>query len=128
MLTPEVEQAILELRASCPGVGFEVAEDGNGGALVTGTDFFIGDRFRPSRSWVAFAITFQYPATDVYPHFMRADLQRADGTPIAADGLSLGVWRGAPAVQISRRSHGWKQGLDTAAIKLMKVLEWLRGN
>jgi len=127
MLAPAVQQAIRELEESFPGIDFRVVADGQGGAGVTGHEFLLGDRFKPDRSWIGFAITFQYPAADVYPHFMRPDVTRLLGGPIPGDGLSLANWQGTAAVQISRRSNGWNQQLDTAAIKLTKVLSWLHG-
>lgn len=126
MFTSVVETAIRELRETFPGVDLDVIADGQGGAAVTTGDMWIGDGFAPTRSWVAFAITFQYDAADVYPHFLRPDLSRADGSHDLGAGMSRATWRGSPAVQVSRRSNAKMPGVDTAAIKLTKVLEWLR--
>lgn len=126
MLTPEIERAIQELRESYPENDLTFAEDGHGGAQVTMHGFATGGALSPATTWVGFAITFQYPATDVYPHFVRDDLTRSDGRPLEGDGMSKAAWNGNPAIQLSRRSNRWRQGQDTAAIKLSKVLDWLR--
>lgn len=126
MLTEAVETAIRELRESFPDVGFDVVPDNQGGTVVTARDLWIGDGFVPNRSWVAFAITFQYDAADVYPHFLRPDLTRTNGSPELGEAMSRGTWLSAPAIQVSRRSNAMVPGVDTAAIKLTKVLEWLR--
>ena len=126
MLSAEVERAIQELRESHPDNELSLVEDGQGGAGVTMQGFGTGAALNPETTWVGFAVTFQYPATDVYPHFVRSDLVRADGRPLEGQGISMATWNGAPAIQLSRRSNRWRQGQDTAAIKLAKVIEWLR--
>jgi len=76
-------------------------------------------------TWIGFRITFQYPYADVYPHFVRADLRRRDGRALG-DGISGGhKFVGRPAVQLSRRSNHLNPALDTATLKLAKVLQWL---
>ena len=126
MLSTEVERAIQELRESFPEHELLFVEDGQGGARVTMQAFATGAALKPETTWVGFAITFQYPATDVYPHFVRPDLGRSDGRALDGEGISMAAWTGAPAIQLSRRSNRWRQGQDTAAIKLTKVIEWLR--
>src|SRR5205085_4744154 len=42
-------------------------------------DISVGDCYAPSTTWFGFLITFQYPRADVYPHFVDAQLRRADG-------------------------------------------------
>jgi hypothetical protein len=126
MLSPDVERAIQELRESFPGHDLAYVEDGQGGARVTMQGFATGADLKPETTWVGFAITFQYPATDVYPHFVRPDLARSDGRALEGEGMSVAAWDGKPAIQLSRRSNRWRQGQDTAAIKLTKVIDWLR--
>lgn len=126
MLTLEVERAVQELRDTYPNNELTFVEDGQGGAQVTMQGFDVGTALSPASTWVGFAITFQYPAADVYPHFVRADLARIDGRPLEGEGMSRASWNGTPAIQLSRRSNRWRQETDTAAMKLFKVLEWLR--
>lgn len=125
MLTTDVQAAISELERAFVGHALEVERDGKGGARVVVPDLLLGPSLRPCSGWVGFSVGFQYPAADVYPHFAPADLTRIDGRSLGA-GFSRTTWAGRPAVQISRRSAGWTPGVDSAATKLMKVLEWLR--
>jgi hypothetical protein len=124
-LTPEVAAAVDEIRRTFPENRVEVEEEDQGGAYVVVHDLEIGERFRPSRTWVGFLIGFQYADADVYPHFTDPELGRADGGALGT-GLTRGSWRDRPAVQISRRSNRWNPATDTAAGKLLKVLQWMR--
>ena len=70
-------------------------------------------------------MTFQYPNSDVYPHFTDIILQRRDNN-VLGQGLSKTTWQNKPAIQVSRRSKRWNPAVDNAAIKLAKVLNWLK--
>lgn len=127
MLAEAVAAGIEEIRASFAGHEVTVEEDAQGGAYVTVADLDFGTRFVPESGWLGFHLGMHYPAADVYPHFA-PPLKRADNAALPS-GLSCsdGVkWRERPASQISRRSNGRRDDADTAAIKLLKVLEWLR--
>jgi len=100
-------------------------EDGEGGAYVIVEEVDLGDPWQQPTTWIGFRITFQYPYIDVYPHYVRGDLARADGQPLG-DAMSPTTFEERPAIQASRRSNRWDPRLDTAAIKLQKVLLWLR--
>ncbi len=125
-MTPEVEVAIAEIKAAFPGSAIEVATEPQGGAYLIVQDLAIGERFIPNSTWIGFLITFQYPAADVYPHFIRGDLKRADGQSFPAGISGPMTWQNQSALQVSRRSNRWTSGVDTAASKLAKVLSWLR--
>ena len=125
-LTDEVGQAIQEIRLAHPEAELVVIEDGNGGANVIVDAVSLGDRYVPSETWIGFHITFQYPNADVYPHFVRGDLKRADGSPLGVGMAQNQTWQGRPAVQVSRRSNRLDPNVQTAEIKLEKVLEWIR--
>lgn len=125
-LTPEVTQAIEEIREAFPDAEVTVVrEDGQGGALVVVDPIELGPAFTQDTTWVGFQITFQYPYSDCYPHFVRGDLARADGAALG-DATSPGNWEGRPAIQLSRRSNNLNPATDTAVTKLLKVLAWLR--
>jgi len=124
-MTEAVSQAIEQIRAAFPGHTVEVEEDGQGGARVIVQELELGEQYEPPRGCIGFLIGFQYDASDVYPHFVVGSLKRVDNKGLGP-GFSDAQWNGAPAVQISRRSNGWRRGVDTAAMKLQKVLEWLR--
>jgi hypothetical protein len=127
VLTEAVARGIDEVRASFAGHDVAVEEDGQGGAYVTVSNLDFGARFAPTTGWIGFHLGMHYPAADVYPHFA-SPLARADRSPLpggfsCSDGTK---WREKAATQISRKSNGRHDDADTAAIKLMKVLEWLR--
>lgn len=120
----KVEKAVDEIREAFPESAVTARDDGDGGALVMVVDVPIGPPYVQANTWIAFAITRQYPYADVYPHFVRGDLQRADGAPLGG-GMGLTAYLGQPAIQISRRSNRLNPATDTAAMKLTKVLHWL---
>jgi len=125
-MTPEVGEAIDEIRRAFPTSSVEVVEEEQqGGGYVVVHGVFVGNHYEPSTTWVGFLITFQYPRVDVYPHFFDARLRRRDGRALG-EAFSLQSWRARPALQISRRSNRWNPATDTAAVKLAKVLEWIR--
>lgn len=120
-----VVKAIDELRACFPDCPLQMTPDGAGGALIEMQAIPLGSPWAQSETWIGFQITYQYPYADVYPHFVRHDLSREDKKPFGP-GLGQGHFRGVPAVQISRRSNKLNPATDTATLKLLKVLSWLR--
>lgn len=123
-MTPEVAAAVDEIKAAFPNATVEVKEEGDA-AIVLLNPIDLGEPYVQPTTWVGFGITFQYPYSDVYPHFVRGDLSRTDGAGLG-EGMSLTTFDTRPAVQISRRSNRLDPGTDTALIKLNKVLKWLR--
>ena len=125
-MTPEIKAALAEIAAAFKECRLDAVEDGQGGALVSlhgvGLD---GSQYSQVDTFVGFQITHTYPYADVYPHFVRHDLSRSDGKALG-DGMSIGSFRDQPAVQISRRSNKHDPGADTALLKLVKVLRWLK--
>lgn len=137
-MSPEVEKAI---KALCGQYGQDmvlVADDRDGGAYVIVERVPLGAPFAQSDSWIGFHIPSTCPYADVYPHFVRADLARADAAPLGEgfsngtvfpDSTALkqpGAMAPRPAVQISRRSnHKDTAGLETPLHKLLKVIKWL---
>ena len=125
-MTPEIEQAVEEIRATFEGHALEVKEETQGGAYVIVAALELGSAFSPAESWVGFLITFQYPRADVYPHFVDPYLHRKDGAPLGVGFSGPIDWNGRKAIQISRKSNRLDPASDTAALKLQKVLEWVR--
>lgn len=123
--SPEVATAIEEVKGAFPACIVEFTDDGQGGAFVCVSPVDPGDAYAQTETWVGFQITFQYPYSDVYPHFVRGDLARSDGAGLG-EGMSPASWQGGRAIQISRRSNQLDPNTDTAVLKLLKVLEWLR--
>jgi hypothetical protein len=122
---PEVAKALEEIRASFPEGALTVHEDGNGGAWFFIDSVDVGDAFTPKRVWIGADISAQYPYADIYPIFVSSDLRRANGSPLGeATSPNVG-FHGRNATQISRKSNNRDPALETAAMKLQKVLAWL---
>src|SRR5262249_21692732 len=113
------------IRSSFADCNVEAEPDGGGGAYVTVNGVSLGAPYAQQKIWVGFQITFQYPYADVYPHFTCAELSRTDGRSLG-EGIGAANWRGRAATQLSRRSNRLNPATDTAALKLLKVLQWLR--
>lgn len=126
-MAPTVAQAIEELRQALAEHAIVVREDGEGGAFVIVEGLDPGDTYQQRETWVGFRLTFQYPYADVYPHYVRGDLARVDGRALGG-GTGKAQFEGRSAVQLSRRSNRLNPGTDTALLKLMKVMEWLRAH
>ena len=124
-MNPSISKAIDEVRAAFPDAEISVREEPDGGAVVFVEPVDPGEQYQQRSTWIGFRITFQYPYSDVYPHFVRGDLARADSQPLG-EGTSVTTFEGRSAVQISRRSNHLNPATDTAVIKLHKVLTWLR--
>lgn len=130
-LTSGVAAAIKDIRAAYPNHTVSVEEDGDGGAFVEVDDLLLGEQYEPSRSWTGFRITFQYPMADVYPHFVINGLKRKDGQPLGESfQLDNQGWQPPGGIKVatmvSRRSNRRDPTTETAAIKLEKVLSWIR--
>lgn len=124
-MKPEVNRAIAEIREAYPETTVTVREDDEGGAYVIVEEADPGPVYRERATWIGFRITFQYPHSDTYPHYVRGDLSRADGRGLG-EGMSQNQnFEGRPAVQISRRSNHLDPRTETALLKLQKVLAWL---
>ena len=122
---PAVAKAIEEIRCTFEGCELEVEEDGSGGAIMVVRGVPLGRPYVQSEVWIGFHITFQYPYADVYPHFTDADLARSDGGGLGS-GFGTASFRSQPAIQISRRSNRLNPETDTAALKLLKVVTWMK--
>ena len=122
--SPKVAQAIRELREIYGET--DVKPDGQGGALVTIASVTLPPELEPRESWCGFIIPGTYDAVQVYGHHFTPNLCRTDGRPLGANGgVSSGQWNGTLSLCISRQSNRWRPGLDSAAVKLRKVLDWL---
>lgn len=128
-MRPVVANAVNEIKAAFATHTVEVVHDGEGGAFVRVGDIVFGGQYVPSSGWVAFRIGHAYPHADIYPHYLPGALRRHDGKPLGEafhkQPMQLGPFSEA-ATMVSRRSHRWNPGLDTAVLKLAKVLDWIR--
>ena len=122
-VTPEVRVAVAQIATVYPQFGMQ--PDGDGGAYIVVEAMPLAPVYTQRETWMGFRITYQYPQADVYPHFVRGDLSRADGAALGG-GMSAGCsFNGRAAVQLSRRSNRLNPALDTALLKLQKVHRWL---
>lgn len=124
-MTPDVEAALEELRRGLPDNPVTSHEDGEGGAYVIAENVELGGPWAQPSTWIGFRIPFSYPYADVYPHFVRGDLCRTDNGALG-EALTSTTFDGRAAVQISRRSSHRDPSVETALLKLLKVIEWLR--
>ncbi len=125
-MTPEVENAINEVKATFPEHQVDVEPESQGGAYVIVRDLLIGDHYIPPTTWVGFVIGFQYPRSDIYPHFIDGNIKRANGQNHGGGFSGPVTWQNRLALQISRKSNRHDPVIDTAATKLFKVLEWIK--
>jgi len=132
-MTPEVESAVEELIAQHSETTVTAEPDGDGGAFITIQTIALSEKFDPQQTWIKFHITVNYPAADVYPHFIDPAIKllgssHPETTPMG-EGTGLGDYKFAGkdlrAIQISRQSRHLDPAVDTAALKLVKVIAWL---
>ena len=124
-MNPQVAQAVEELRSCFPDATVVARSSGDGGALVAIDPIDPGPAYAQRTTWLKFAVSYQYPYADVYPLFVRPDLIRTDGQP-HGEAIAMGSFDEEPALQLSRRSNRLNPAADTAALKVTKVLQWLR--
>lgn len=124
-----VQQAVQEVEAAFPDHAVETAPDGEGGAFVRVSQLSFGDAYEPDHGWVTFRIMYTHPHADIYPHYLPSGLARRDSKPLGEafhiQNMDLGPFKG-PATMVSRRSNRWNPARDTAALKLAKILDWIR--
>jgi len=125
-IKPAVVKAIEEIRSTFPDQQVECYADGSGGGFVVVRSLPLIPPYAQAETWVGFQITFPYPYADVYPHFVRPDLSRTDGKALGDGFSSPAQFRGQPAIQISRRSNKLNPATDTACLKLLKILQWMK--
>lgn len=126
-ILPEVEKAVAEIRAAFSDKEIQVVTSTDGGAEVTIEGIDLGECYEPQETFVGFRIHSTYPFSQVYPHFLRADLRKANDASLPTPGMTRGQqWRSQPAIMVSRSSRNWDPSQDTAVGKLYKVLEWVR--
>jgi len=121
----EVANGIDDLKRQFNAATFAVREDGQGGAYVIIEPVTLGPKFAPSVTWVGFQIPAQYPYADIYPVFIGANVRRADGTAFTPPVTPGHMFEKRPAIQVSRRNSAARNGLQTASVKVLKVLDFL---
>lgn len=100
--------------------------DGAGGVHVVIEDVPLGPAWAQERSWLAFTINYLYPNADTYPHYVRVDLARADGTALVVPFHPGHVFQDMAAIMVSRSSPQRITGLATAARKALSVISFIQ--
>ena len=121
----DVANAIEELKRAFPSSEVSSSEDGSGGAYVVVENVDIGDRFRPSSTWLGGHIPALYPYADIYPLFIAENVRRVDGVAFQAPVTHGAQFLERPALQISRRNNHTQHYPQTAVAKFLKVLHFL---
>ena len=124
-MKPEIKKAIEELKERFPDSKVVAVGTEGGGVFVTIDPVDPGSAYVQRQTWLKFAISFQYPSADIYPLFVRPDLARVDGGE-HGEGFSEAEFNGEAAWQLSRRSNRLNPAIDTACLKVNKVLAWMR--
>jgi hypothetical protein len=125
-LSDSVASGIAELRREFGTV--TMVATGDGGARVTVEKVPLPPSLAKADCWTGFVMPYNYDDVQVYGHFLPADLRYADGRALVGPGFQAGqIWEGLPAIKISRNSPRWRCGVDSATLKLLKVIEWLGG-
>ena len=124
-MKPAVDQAVEELKRCFSDAKVVARPRDDGGAIVTMDPIDLGSSYLPQQTWVRFVIGFQYPYADVYPLFIRHDVVRADGQPHGR-GITETSFEDEPVLQLSRSSKHRDPAIDTAALKVTKVIQWLK--
>lgn len=137
-MTPEVRSALDELIRAHGADAVAHADDREGGVFVIIEGVPLGAPYAQTDTWIGFHITASCPYADVYPHFVRPDITRADGNPLGEgmsenhefptrDALKIpGALKPRSAVQVSRRSnHRDASGIESPYLKLLKVMRWM---
>lgn len=120
--------AIEELKRAFPDSQITHNEDGQGGAYVIIESIDIGKQYVPSITWMGGHIDALYPYADIYPVFIDANVQRADGTTFTAPITSGHAFMQRPAIQISRRNNRINNALQTAVAKFLKIISFMENS
>ena len=121
-----VQAAIGEIEGTFAPSPVVVEPDGQGGARVIVEQAMLGPPYIQAVTWLGAHLPAQLPYSDIYPVFVDAQLRRCDGAPLVAPITGGHSFMNRPAVQVSRRSNRVDLDIQSAAMKLQKVLHWMR--
>ena len=124
-MKPDVATAIEELKRAFPSSEVSSRADGDGGAYVVVEEVEIGERFRPSSTWLGGHVPALYPYADIYPLFMADEVRRVDGVAFEAPVTHGATFLERPAIQISRRNNHTQHFPQKAVAKFLKVLHFM---
>jgi hypothetical protein len=136
-MKPDVLEAVAEIERAAIGSGVRYEPDPDGGAYVIIDGVDLGESFDPPTTWLGFHIVWTYPEDDVYPYFIGSELKYVGSEPTPNQSpdrnLPVPLVRGQEmpgfkltAIQVSRRSNRRNAETDSALLKTIRVLEFLR--
>lgn len=126
-MSPELSVAVDEVRATFPELSVDTKLNDDGSVWVVVKDVYLGDQWSPDHSSVSFTISTQYPYAECYPHYLEASVKKTDGSPLGdAVHASQRTPQGDEAVMVSQVNRQFSNIPDTAAVKLVKVVDWIR--
>lgn len=124
-LRPAVQAGIDQLRADFVDHTVLAWPTGDGGAAVVIEGMRLGPRWAQQHTWLGFHLGPLYADSDVYPHYVAADLTHTDGAALAPPLHAGNSFDGVPAIMVSRRSPRPENGVDAAARKARSVLRFV---
>jgi hypothetical protein len=136
-MKPDALEAVAEIERAAIGSGVRSEPDSDGGAYVVIDGVDVGESFDLPLTWIGFHVVWTYPEDDVYPYFIGSELKYVGAKPTpnqSPDGnLPEALVRGQEmpgfklaAIQVSRRSNRRNAETDSALLKTMRVIEFLR--
>lgn len=125
-VNPSALAGLHEVQATFEDHAVHAWPDGTGGVHVVIENVQLGPAWAQESSWLAFTINYLYPDADTYPHYVRADLTRADGTALVVPFHVGHAFQEQPAIMVSRSSPQRVSGLSTAARKALSVLSFIQ--
>lgn len=121
-----VHEAIEEIGVDFPGAAIATEPDGSGGARVIVENVELGAPYRQKTTWLGAHLPAQLPYADVYPVFVEGELERADGNAYGEGITPNHRFMSRNAIQVSRRSTRADLSVQTPAMKLLKIIYWLK--
>ena len=125
---PEVLAAVREIAATISEHVVFAWCDGEGGVFVVVDDIELGAQWTPSTTWLGCRILNAYPEADVYPLFVRSDLKRSDGVPLAAPFHLRSQFADQAAVMVSRTTPRRTAATASAAVRIINTINFLKEN
>lgn len=126
LVNEAVSEAIKEIGVDFPGTAIVTEPDGSGGARVIIESVDLGTPYRQKKTWLGAHLPAQLPYADIYPVFADGALERDDGQTFGAGITPNHRFMARNAIQISRRSKRADLSVQTPAMKLLKIVYWLR--
>lgn len=124
-----VWRSLEVIQDAFPDWNVHTCPDGQGGLWVELTGVPLGPPYVQDDTFLVFLLPFTLPGSDIYPMFVRPDLNRLDGAPLG-EGFAVTQlsWPAEqvprPVVQVSRRTRG-SFAQQSASQKVSKVLDWV---